>query len=99
MKVNQASMNNYPQKTLTTLDFLDVESSTFNQEDKIDKIEDVSSSLVSSSCYTNKNVLYSIPSELHKFEKNQEIKKMVSGNEHSLILLHSGDVYGWGCGL
>lgn len=36
---------------------------------------------------------------IYDFPKHQKIKKMVTGDEHCLILTSNGDIYSFGCGL
>lgn len=64
---------------------------------------DITSSHQSLFGITNNNQLYKFSHEmqqkLHDFPKHQKIKKMVSGDEHCLILTSNGDAFSLGCGL
>lgn len=52
---------------------------------------------------TSNNQLYSysqaIHQKVHDFPNHQKIKKLVSGDEHCLILTSNGDLFSLGCGL
>ncbi|GAB0092398.1 RCC1 domain-containing protein 1 [Sergentomyia squamirostris] len=48
---------------------------------------------------TNQNIIYDIPTKIHKFSKHIKIQKISSGHEHVVLLTRNGDVYTWGNGL
>ena len=66
-------------------------------------IIDITSTTQSLFGVTNKNQLYQISlnaqQKICDFPKHQKVKKIVSGDEHCLILTSNGDTFSFGCGL
>ncbi|CAO1427149.1 unnamed protein product [Diamesa tonsa] len=64
-----------------------------------EKAMDISCTYESNFAITYTNSLYKNSVRIHQFPKHQNIKKLVSGAEHSLALTSNGDIMSWGCGL
>lgn len=81
------------------LNFLNIESSTENDESQSEIPVLISATLRGFFAISNKNLVYSIPSRIGHLPEGRQPIKLVSGNEHCLALLDNGDVFVWGGGL
>lgn len=80
--------------------FIEAQLEPLNILPSVDEtVIDISCTFDSNFTITNTNSLYKNSSKIHQFSKQQNIKKLVSGAEHSLVLTSNGDILSWGCGL
>lgn len=65
----------------------------------VELVADIVCSQTFSVALTTANVLYCVPSRVHRFGRRERIVKMCAGAEHVLVLTGNGDVYVFGSSL
>lgn len=69
-------------------------------EDRIVEVPSfISATLRGFYAITNRNAVYSIPTQIGSLPIQRQVIKLVSGFEHCLALLDNGDLYAWAGGL
>lgn len=65
----------------------------------VELVADIVCSQTFSVALTTANVLYCVPTRVHRFGRRERIRKMCAGAEHVLVLTGNGDVYVFGSSL